>query len=385
LWLSWPFLIAITIVVFIITLRNGNSGPLSYIEQLKAKLDSPKAEERIQAVKSLEQSSDPAARETLVQATQHSSPEVRIEAVFALARRNDEGAVSPLIAFLHDEKLRMEAQGFLIQLGERAIADLVKVLDSDNAKQKRVVSLFGRIRRIIQSLIYPDLHKAGTPALSVRAKHAVMNTLGQIGGDKAILPLIRIARNQDEAKDTRIAAIKALRHPKNTAAIEDLKEVLRDPDLEMRKTVIGTLGQIGGDEAMLLLKKIARNQDEAKDIRIAAIEALGQPKNTGSIYFLQGLFFATMRPSPDNLLEHLAVDVCRSASPDWRFADLCGTKYEDIKENRCIIVSAGKALRKIGCQDVLDFLKKVEEYIPDQDMVREIRGEMDSNQRRRRF
>jgi hypothetical protein len=127
--------------------------------------------------------------------------------------------------------------------------------------------------------------------------------------------------------------------------VPDLIEALRDSDLEVRKMVIDTLGKIGGADAVSELTKIAQDQNEAKVIRIAAINALGRPGNIGAVSFLQGIL-----------------------------EDVRGKKFEDIKGNSCIIVNAGKALREIGTSDAQEVLKEILPHIPSQDMVEKILG-----------
>jgi HEAT repeat protein len=287
------FIVFIPAYLFVYTVPRlpQHSPTLPPIERLKANLDCPNAIERIEAVKALEQSSDPVAREALVQATQHHFRDVRIEAAFALARLQDKHAVSPLINLLHDEQKRSTAEDAIVQLGELAIHDLVATLGGDNAtQQKRVLGLLGRIRNC---------------------------------GDEVM---------------------------------SSLTNALHAPDREVRYAVIDTLGQIGAQSgcrvAVLQLVEIAQRTDADKAMRSAAIKALGQTRDPDAV------------PGLKRILQ-----------------DIRGKQYEDIKENSCIIVNAGKALREIGTPDTLAFLKEIRDHIPSQHMVDKIWDERLRNPR----
>jgi HEAT repeat protein len=351
------FIVFIPAYLFVYTVPRlpQHSTTLPPIERLKANLDSPNAIERIEAVKALEQSSDPVAREALVQATQHHFRDVRIEAAFALARLQDKHAVSPLINLLHDEQKRSTAEDAIVQLGELAIHDLVATLGGDNAtQQKRVLGLLGRIRNCGDEVMSSLTNALHAPDREVR--YAVIDTLGQIGAQSgcrvAVLQLVEIAQRTDADKAMRSAAIKALGQIKNRDAVPGLIEVLRDPDLEICKMVIDTLGKIGGSEAVLRLGEITQRTDADKAMRSAAIKALGQTRDPDAV------------PGLKRILQ-----------------DIRGKQYEDIKENSCIIVNAGKALREIGTPDTLAFLKEIRDHIPSQHMVDKIWDERLRNPR----
>ena len=108
-------------------------------------------------------------------------------------------------------------------------------------------------------------------------RRAAILSLGAIGGEKVIGPLVSIAESPKEPAETRLGAVLALGASRDLRAASALQTALQDADKDIRKFAAQALGQIGAmagaPSAVAGLRKALR--DEFRDVRMHAAEALG--------------------------------------------------------------------------------------------------------------
>jgi hypothetical protein len=123
------------------------------VQSAVAGLDSPNAEERRSALKSLAQMNHPAAYASLVSAVQHPVRDVRVDAAFLLAKQTnykDAAAVPGLLDALNDEDVRLRAAACkaLGEIGDgSAVAELLRVMvkDADSNIRWQATGALGKI------------------------------------------------------------------------------------------------------------------------------------------------------------------------------------------------------------------------------------------------
>jgi HEAT repeat protein len=195
-----------------------------------AALDSPNADERRSALKSLAQMNHPAAYAALVGAVQHTLRDVRVDAAFLLAKQTDykdPAAVPGLLDALHDEnpQLRTLACKALGDIGDAAaVPDLLKILTQEGDNNIR---------------------------------WQAVGALGKIGG--AAVPGLLDALHDDDWKVRRSAA-EAMYSMSEPAAVPGLVEALLDKNDVVRQAAAGALEAMGAVGVAGLIESL-RNRD----------------------------------------------------------------------------------------------------------------------------
>jgi HEAT repeat protein len=116
----------------------------------------------------------------------------------------------------------------------------------------------------LRRLLWDD-SKVATHAATIRA-------LGQLGGDRALEPLIRALKHDHATvRDTAAQALGDMGDPR---AVDPLTEVLQTGQGMLRATAAESLGKLGDGRAVDAL--IRALDDERADVRFAAAGALGQ-------------------------------------------------------------------------------------------------------------
>ena len=116
----------------------------------------------------------------------------------------------------------------------------------------------------LRRLLWDD-SKVATHAATIRA-------LGQLGGDRALEPLIRALKHDHATvRDTAAQALGDMGDPR---AVDPLIEVLQTGRGMLRATAAESLGKLGDGRAVEAL--IRALDDERADVRFAAAGALGQ-------------------------------------------------------------------------------------------------------------
>ena len=114
------------------------------------------------------------------------------------------------------------------------------------------------------------LEALSNPFSDVRS--SAVNALGEIGGERVITILIEIFYDPDS--DVRSNAAWALGEIGGERVIGLLLEALSDPDSDVRSSAVGALGEIGGERVIDLLLEALSNP--FSDVRSSAVNALGE-------------------------------------------------------------------------------------------------------------
>ena len=123
---------------------------------------------------------------------------------------------------------------------------------------------------------------------SIGLRIAACNSLGIIGDDRAVGPLLHLL-DRDPDSSVKIAAIQALRTLGDERARSPLIRVLGDNDIEgtVRGVAAEALIRFAGTESFLALVKALN--DESVEVRYDAAFALGETGNKEAIPYLRNL------------------------------------------------------------------------------------------------
>ena len=232
---------------------------------------------RAAAVRSLGGLSDAVALST---ATRHADPEVRKDALAALASLGPraQGSLPDLEAALGDPALRTAAISALVAMGHRAVPALVAALaSSDTQLGIQAADALGRIRWEA---------KAAIPALQATARGRAPNALLRAASSRAleeIGPSFADLAAQLEASDeqTRLRALAGINlavrrmGPEASEIVTPLRRRLTDPAANVRGEAIGALGYAGAVAALPeIIDRL--DHDDSPFVRRVAALALGR-------------------------------------------------------------------------------------------------------------
>jgi len=216
-------------------------------------------------------------------------------------------AVDSLLSLLENEdgstRLSMNAVTALGEIGDpKAILPLIKLLEFGNPSiekrviEKRVIDALSRfgdqaVKPVIECLKTGKepsycwaeiLQKIGKPAVmslvaTLKDKDAwvrctSVETLGQIGDERAIEPLLKTVTDKDAS--VRLESIETLGQIGDERAIEPLLKTVTDKDASVRLKSIDILGQICDERAIEPVSKALRDVDN--DVRNVAARVLGE-------------------------------------------------------------------------------------------------------------
>lgn len=241
---------------------------------------------RIYAADALGYIGNPAAVEALINALSDPYPAVRWSAAYALGTLGDTAAVEPLIQSLNDEDVvvKNEATYALGLLGDsRAIPPMISLF-ADNSETdyqqggeqtiaftaaKAIAKLQGDVFAALSAALSSDLpaiRGMAAFALSMLDDPRAVSLLGRMLDDKATL-----AEDDDSSVcDMAIIALTAFGAP----AVEVLATRLKDPDAELRSSVVNALGKIKDAHTLQLLSASVRDSEAM--VRLATVVALAE-------------------------------------------------------------------------------------------------------------
>lgn len=147
-------------------------------------------------------------------ALRHSNPRVRSEMLSYIAEKSGPEIVRLMIPGLNDinPAVRTKAVQSLTNLGTKAVEKLIEFL--------------------------PDQK-------SPFARAGIAEVLGNIGDDRALVPLMRLLKDEDDRVIT--SAVMALAELGNTDAIDPMTQLLKHPEEPVRIQVIAALQKLGYD------------------------------------------------------------------------------------------------------------------------------------------
>ncbi|HET9454899.1 MAG TPA: HEAT repeat domain-containing protein [Gemmatimonadaceae bacterium] len=258
------------------------------------------------------------AVEPLLQVVRGGTAEMKQAAAVALGRIGSDRAVHDLTRLLGGEpELAIAAAGALGAIGDRgAFEKLLALLGHPHAMVRQAVV------SAINSIGHRDTEWAVASRLadpSPYAREAAVRISGYFGFQTALAPMIDLARDPEEAVrraaiehlanfedvraadavhfalehdpavSVRCAAVRALGQVETRAAFDALLRACTDPVIWVRYFAVRTIGRRGDEHGVpALLMKLATS-DPAPPVRIAAIEALSDPRHASAALELRSL------------------------------------------------------------------------------------------------
>jgi HEAT repeat protein len=241
---------------------------LSPAERAAEALDSSNPTERLQAIETLAQMDDPAARDKLAAAVNHSVREVRIAAASALAAVKDlraipgllEGACHTTDPFRFVEKL--------LALGDDAVPQLIETLKHPQAGFRKYSAW--ALKDFGHAACIPNL----SAALQDRDDYVREASIDALAAFKSQAPVELIVQClKDESSDVRRAAACALPEIGTPEAFHALVSALTDPNQEVRYRAASGLRE-AHDPAVIPALTERIQHEEAMSVRCLIAEAL---------------------------------------------------------------------------------------------------------------
>ncbi len=278
------------------------------------------------------------AVEPLIELLQNKKDSVRWSAARALGEIGSETAVGPLLDKLDDPFVRRSAARALGAIGsELAIEPLIKMLRTgERTPGGPKVLMLGATS--IKEELGPMIRLLETE----KTRWAAAEALGDIGSERAVMPLIKLLDNDDET--IRRAAANALGDIGRVEAVGPLIDLLEDESEFVRWASVEALGRIGSEHAVEALIKV----HEDGNVSWSAAKALGE---IGSVLavgpLIKLLDDISVRKSAASALGELENEL--AVGPLLR---LFNDKDEDVS------MVAAEALGKIGSKIAVDPLIK---------------------------
>ena len=242
-------------------------------------LDKPDGSEREAAVLALGKIGDPRAMDSLLELLRGNDTRLSDAASFALAGMMGESVVSPLLLLLKDPDTEIRHRGvsvFTRLKDESALTPLILALEDPGSWEYRQGAALSLMNWGGSRAVEPLIKALKDPQPEVRDSAAL--TLGSLGDSRAIPPLVEAL--QDLNQVVRIRAAFSLAILGDTRGPAALLETVRGDDLTARKEAAATLGNLRELGMPSLLQAM---QDTNPEVRIAAIEGLGQYGNEQAV------------------------------------------------------------------------------------------------------
>jgi HEAT repeat protein len=247
------------------------------------------------------------AMDVLVRHAWSGRKEVRISAILLLGLMRDEAAYGPLLDISPEDEFADDVKRALVFIGRGKPESLLKLFDTDNTHQLRVIC---EVAGEVVSPVYYDVFDRLLSDSDGHVRSHAAAGLGRLGDSRAAPKLIRLLT--DPYEDVQEAAVRALSrlgwvpdrddllnmlgsdNPamrrnivrligalKATSAVAELGFALKDASVMVRKAVVGALASIATAEAARYLTHALT--DEEPDVRIAAALSLGTIGGEGTI------------------------------------------------------------------------------------------------------
>jgi len=203
---------------------------------------------------------------------------VRRNAAISLGTEKNKNAVLPLIALLKDENTEVRRCA-AVSLGEiedkRAVPHLIKSLN--DADGGMIIDSANSIARFKDESSISSLKKLladGRPVIRITALKSLM-----VFSDKPEVQSIIVERLNDEAEGVRLTAIQSVSSMKLKSAVANLIKNLNDVNPMVRTESAKALGDIGDKKAIEPLKKAVKVEDEDPEVIEAVKQAIEKLQN----------------------------------------------------------------------------------------------------------
>jgi HEAT repeat protein len=220
-----------------------------------AALDSPNAEDRRSALKSLAQMNHAAAYAALVGAVRHTLRDVRVDAAFLLAKQTnhqERAAVPGLVDALHDEdpRIRTAACKELGEIGDpAAVPELLQILNKDPDSNIRWQAT-GALNKMGVAAV-PGL-MAALKDEDWKVRRSAADALWGMREPGAASGLIEaLCDKNDVVRQAAAGALEAM----GGLAVPGLAEALQSRDSRIASAAADVLQKIGSDDSLAALKQ----------------------------------------------------------------------------------------------------------------------------------
>jgi HEAT repeat protein len=216
---------------------------------------------------------DPRALETIAAGLKDPSPMVQAAAVRALGETGSERAAELLMGLLRDESspLRAQASSALGKIGKAGLPRLIAALKDPRPSVRALASeALGEQRSGDSVLALVDLVTNDSSA----ARAAGVEALGKIGAPAGLNAILLVMRTGSVT--VRRKSIVALIHFPDPRVVDALIFELGDKDDEARQAAASALGEVGDERALAQLERVADNDSNAdvRSASVSAIERL---------------------------------------------------------------------------------------------------------------
>lgn len=233
---------------------------------------------------------DPRAVEPLIAAlADEERSDTRRSAATALGRFGDPRATLALFAALsdEDEDVGWAAADALGEIGDREVVEpLIELLEGHGEEFSWLVDSEPDEAEMEDLLLNAPFaaHLIGNPLAlgSDHLKKLAAYTLGKLGDERAVEPLIANVKKHSDDEEVQWRAAEALGNIGDKRAVDPLVNALRDPEEDVRLSAVVALGKIGSRRALPELQRVAR-RDEGHWGRVAeaARQAIQKVKTKG--------------------------------------------------------------------------------------------------------
>ena len=259
----------------------GRIGDSRAVEPLCAALKASGSQVRLNAAIALGKIGDARAVDLLCAALKDTESQVRLAAADALAKIGDSRAFNPLCTALQDQDIYVR-EAVVKALDKIGLPDSVinKVWYKIASKRLDELTSFG------SDAVEPLCDSLTLFSYDTRSLVAAIDALGNLGDNRAVMPLCDILKDRDEW--VRANAVKALGKIGDYRAVVPLCDILKDRDKWVRANAATALGKIGDNRAFAPLCTALKDNEYL--VRTAAAEALdkiGIPTETNDyIWYL---------------------------------------------------------------------------------------------------
>ncbi|TWT62662.1 HEAT repeat domain-containing protein [Rubinisphaera italica] len=222
------------------------------------------------AARSIGETRDQAAFETLIKQLVHESVDMRAAVASGLGAMGDRRAIGPLVCLAdEDPQMSIRAADALVRIGESAVPQLIETAEERNATN--VLTAIIALGRLEDARALEVLSNQTSNSSATIRSHAI-EAIGRLGESKGIRYLVRGLSDKDLG--VKLQSATALKRLGDKRAEDALIAALNDPDEEVREQVIIALSTCGNDAAVSAL--IPLLESTQNNILVAASETLGK-------------------------------------------------------------------------------------------------------------
>jgi HEAT repeat protein len=219
------------------------------------------------------------AIELLLGHARSSRPEVRVSAILLLGLLRDERSLEPLLGLSGEEEFTDDVKRALIFIGREKPESLLPLFETENPYQRRFIC---SVASEVASPVFSDVLERflENDDGHVRAAAALgLSKIGNLGAVRKIKELLK-----DPYIDVQEAALRALGGVEEWIDINEVLEGLDSKDTVLRKNTVLLLGELGQARAVPALG--FKLKDEDVTVRRAVITALSRIKTQESFKYI---------------------------------------------------------------------------------------------------